>query len=142
MKRYLFLLIILFAVVASCKLNRVDPIVSTLRVPAIVQSADREIDMAVRLYDHYSNSDKSKEFYEVISKNRGEILNYYPSKQLLTTCPDPGSGWGRQFKEVDLVTLRRISDNKITFSMYPDSLTSVNSISEFTEVKTNGHPTL
>lgn len=135
------ILIPLIAVLFSCKNSEVDPDVNTLRVSTKNSVDDLQVDMAVELYRHFINSDKKREFYEVISKKRGEILNYNPAKKILTACGDPGSGWMGQFKEVDLKTLKRIGDNKITFYMYYDSLTR-NPTSEYIRPKTNGRPEL
>lgn len=134
MKKYLSILL-LFAI--SCKFDRVDPSVDTLRVEALLISADREANMAAQLYDHYTKSDKSKEFYEVITNKSGEILNYWPNKKLLTVCADPGSGWLRQYTDIDTAKLKWISDSKIAFRQYEDSLTVSRPL---IRPKTNGNP--
>ena len=137
MKNYLIIFILL--AFSACENKKIDPDVETLRIEAIDSLAAREANMATELYQYYLASDKSKNYYEVISKNRGQILNYNTKDQLITVCTDPGSGWGGQFKNIDIATLKRISDNKIIFSMYYDSLI-VNSNSEYIEPKTNGNP--
>lgn len=91
------------------------PYVDTL----YMKGTDREKERAeamVNLYQHYMNSDKDKEVYEVISESNGRfILNYVPALKLLTLSGDPGSGWSNQFKNVDEATLQRLIDENITF---------------------------
>ena len=135
MKNYCILFLI-FALV-SCGFNRIDPAVSTLSIAYV--SPQETGEMAVKLYQHYMASDKSKEYYEVVSKDRGGILNYHPARQLLTVCEDPGSGWGMQYKEVDLDKLQWIADNTISFDLYSEKLTA-NPNPEYIKPKTNGYP--
>ena len=135
MKNYCILFLI-FALV-SCGFNRIYPAVSTLSIAYV--SPQETGEMAVKLYQHYMASDKSKEYYEVVSKDRGGILNYHPAKQLLTVCEDPGSGWAGQYKEVDLAKLQWIGDNTISFDLYSEKLTA-NPNPEYIKPKTNGYP--
>ncbi|WP_373331121.1 hypothetical protein [Salmonirosea aquatica] len=137
MKSYCILFLI-FALV-SCDFNRIDPSVDTLRIEPLFSIDEREVDMAVQLYHHYTQSDKSKEFYEVIVERTGAILNYWPEKQLLTVCANPGSNWLGQYKEIDTTKLKWIGDNKINFSQYRDSL-MINRPTDTRFVKTNGNP--
>lgn len=137
MKNYCILFLI-FALV-SCGFNRIDPAVSTLSIAYVSPKETREVEMAVKLYQHYMASDKSKEYYEVVSKDRGGILNYNPNRELLTICTDPGSGWGMQYKEVDLAKLQWIGDNTISFDLYSEKLTA-NPNPGYIKPKTNGYP--
>ncbi|NIJ51874.1 hypothetical protein [Dyadobacter arcticus] len=68
-----------------------------------------------KLYEHYTNSKKDKEVYEVISKFGRFILNFTPSLKLLTLCSDAGSGWSAQFKDVDEATLKKLVDYGFSF---------------------------
>ncbi|MCE7065684.1 hypothetical protein [Dyadobacter sp. CY326] len=118
-----------------------------------IDGKDREesrADAINTLYDHYMNSTKEKEVYEVIARGNGRfIINYVPELKLLTLCGDPGSGWGPQFKEVDEAALQRLINDKITF----DDLHGVGSIGSAFDsvlvrnnpmysVKTNGYPSI
>lgn len=127
----LFLLLVL----TSCGFNRVD----TLYIDYINPPEAREVEMVVKLYQHYMASDKSKEYYEVVSKNRGGILNYNPNKQLLSICVDPGSGWRGQYKGVNSAKLKWIGDNKVSFNQYSKHLVG-NPNADYLKLKSNGHP--
>ena len=135
--KYAFLLLLL-ALSISCKNIGVDHNVDTLRISVTGAYPEGQSKMASELYRHYINSDRSKEFYEVIAEPRGEILNYHPSRQVLTACSDPGSNWHQAYK-VDLQKLKWIGDSKLSFEMYEDSLTR-SPASEYLRPKTNGHP--
>lgn len=128
---------------AACS-EEVDPQVDTL----FVNSGDPHVlkgEALARLYEHYSKSDKSKAYYEVVTgKKPGDlILNYNPEGKLLTTCTDPGSGWGGQLKNVDEAALQKMADLKI----HVDSLNSyvlkernLEHNRPMVGVKTNGQP--
>ncbi|MCE7058732.1 hypothetical protein [Dyadobacter sp. CY343] len=143
MKRADHLLIILsIAGLAAC-FNKVDPAVDTLYFSSGRTDTLRSQAIS-KLYEHYSNSDKTKEYYEVVSKQTGDyIINYYPAGKLLTTCNDPGSGWGGQYKNVDEATLRRLADLKIKLDNLRSFVNTDSIIDDNeprVEVKTNGHP--
>jgi hypothetical protein len=143
MKKANQLLIILsIAGLAAC-LNKVDPAVDTLYFSSGRTDTLRSQAIS-KLYEHYSNSDKTKEYYEVVSKQTGDyIINYYPAGKLLTTCNDPGSGWGGQYKNVDEATLRRLADLKIKLDnlrSYVNTDSIIDDNEPRIEVKTNGHP--
>ncbi|NIJ51873.1 hypothetical protein [Dyadobacter arcticus] len=129
--------------------GKIDPNVSTL----YIEGGDREserLEAIPKLYEHYVSSIKDKEAYEVISNGNGNfILNFTPSLKLLTLCGDPGSGWGKQFKDVDESVLQKLVQDGISFQ----DIESIGSIgSKFDsllvrnkpriEVKTNGEPSI
>jgi hypothetical protein len=125
------------------------PYVDTL----YVKGKDREIERAkaiVNLYEHYMNSEKDKEVYEVISESNGRfILNYVPALKLLTLCGDPGSGWSKQLKNVDEVVLQRLIRDNITFENLQEIGTIGSNFDGVLEinkpmynVKTNGSPSI
>jgi hypothetical protein len=142
-KEHLLLIIFSVTTLTAC-FNKVDPAVSTFYFSTGHPDTLRN-QALLKLYEHYSNSDKTREYYEVISKRTGNyILNYYPAGKLLTTCTDPGSGWGNQYENVDEAELRKLADLKIKLvdlQLYvsKDSIISENP-NNVVEVKTNGHP--
>lgn len=146
--KYILIFISVIVFFAECR-DRVDPTVNTL----FVEGKDRETlrSQAIpELFNHYVNSKKDKEAYEVISKKNGRfIINYTPSLGLLTLCGDPGSGWGNQFKNVDETVIESLVKGGYSFddindigtldSKY-DSLLVKNR--PYIDVKTNGSPSL
>lgn len=140
-KPLLFNMLVLVLVACS---QEVDTQVDTLFVntgdPGMLKS-----EAIARLYDHYSKSDKSKAYYEVVSgKDGGDfIVNYNPEGKLLTTCSDPGSGWGGQLKNVDEAALQKMAGLKIqldSLASYVLKESKVQHNRPIVEVKTNGKP--
>jgi hypothetical protein len=122
----------------SCEEDKKSPEVETIYFSDLNKGEQQEIAAASKLYEHYMNSSKDKEFYEVVS--RGDfILNYYPSKQLITICVDPGSGWFDQFKEVDAGKLEELSKAKLPFNKY-NTLLVQNDPMQSKLIKSNGNP--
>ena len=140
MKKVKVLLSILIAgALAGCSKD-VDPEVDTLYVSSRAD-ASRAAALS-NLYEHYSKSDKSKEYYEVIA-GRNYIVNYYPTGKLLTACLDPSSGWTDQFKNVDEVLLKKLSDHKVSLDSmqhYAIKDSALQNNRPLVPVKTNGNP--
>lgn len=61
------------------------------------------------LYRLYSESNKDKQFYEVLVGDRQWILNYNRVDQRLSACGDPGSGWGPQYVNVSEAHLAELA---------------------------------
>jgi hypothetical protein len=141
-KAHLLLVIFSITTLAAC-FNKVDPAVSTLYFSSGHPDTLRSQAIS-KLYEHYSNSDKNKEYYEVVSKKTGNyILNYYPFGKLLTTCNDPGSGWSEQYKNVDESELRKLADLKIKLydlQLYVSKDSIIENNEPIVDVKTNGYP--
>jgi hypothetical protein len=145
----LFLQAILVIFLFGCK-DDVDPAVSTVRVEGNRDELRKEA--ISKLYQHYKNSTKDKESYEIVSKG-DYILNFSPKSSLLTLCDDQGSGWAVQYKDINDIVLKKMVDDQINFdhlsgslefdtkldSLYKKVLISNNPI---VEVKTNGEPRL
>jgi hypothetical protein len=134
------LFILSIAGLAAC-FDKVDPMVDTLYLSSNYSDSIRSQAFS-KLNEHYFNSDKTKEYYEVVSK-KNYIINYFPYHNLLTICFDPGSGWGGQYKNVDEAALRRLADLKIKLDdlqeyVIKDSIIDNNQ--PYIDVKTNGHP--
>lgn len=146
MKRILICTVIIatMTIVFGCKQD-VDPVVAT---HYFENGTPQEMknNAFLKLYEFYSTSDKTKEYYEVIARKQvSYIVNYNPSKQLLTICQDPGSGWSDQVSKVSESELKRIVDLKISL----DSLASfvyrdftLKDVNPMIPVKTNGNPSL
>ncbi|MCE7058731.1 hypothetical protein [Dyadobacter sp. CY343] len=141
MKKANQLLIILSIVGLAACFNKVDPAVETFYLKSKHSDSVRS-EAFSKFYEHYSNSDNTKEYFEVISKG-DYIINYYATGKLMAICYDPGSGWGGQYNNVDEAALRslanlRIKLDKLQSYVIKDSLIDNNE--PFIEVKTNGHP--
>jgi hypothetical protein len=141
MKKVNQLLIILSTAGLAACFDKVDPMVDTLYLSSNYSNSVRSQAFS-KLNEHYFNSDKTKEYYEVVSK-KNYIINYFPAGDLLTICFDPGSGWGGQYKNVDEAALRRLTDLKIKLDdlqayVIKDSIIDNNE--PYIEVKTNGYP--
>jgi hypothetical protein len=134
----LFFVIILY----SCT-SKIEPQVDTFYYSTGNRDSLRSYAL-VRLYDHYVQSDKTKEYYEVVSRNTGDyIVNYYPQGQLLTICGDPGSGWSGQLRNVGLNELHKMGNSKIHIDSLSEFVLSDSTIQHnrpIQEVKTNGKP--
>jgi hypothetical protein len=124
--------------IMSCEKNKENPVVDTLYLSNSSGGQQQEIDAAVKLYEHYMNSSKDKEYYEVVSKGNF-ILNYCPSKQWITICLDPGSGWFNQFKEVNISKLGELSKANLFFEKYKTLLVP-NEPMQSQIIKSNGDP--
>ncbi|MEO6287249.1 MAG: hypothetical protein ABIN80_00015 [Dyadobacter sp.] len=134
----LFILLAGIWITTGCE-NDVDPEVETHYF-----EADSGRQKAIsKLFEIYSSSDKSKPYYEVVSKGYRFIVNYYPSGDLLTICHDTGSGWGGQLKNVTDAKLERLATLKVELdgiNQYVISDTTVQHNRPIVEVKTNGRP--
>ncbi|MCF2488347.1 hypothetical protein [Dyadobacter sp. CY347] len=129
--------------------DKIDPIISTIYLTEGDRVAQRE-QAIPKLYAHYQQSAKDREAYEVIAKKNGRfILNYVPGLSLLTLSGDPGSGWSRQYANVDEDVLKMLVDEGVTFDQLDgvepldsklDSL--LISKSPIYRVRTNGSPSL
>lgn len=122
----------------SCEKDRTNPLVDTIYLPDSNGGEEQEIDAAIKLYEHYMNSSKDKDYFEVVSKHNF-ILNYYPAKQWITICLDPGSGWYVQYKDVNTSKLGELSKAKLPFVNYKDILIP-NDPMQSQLIKSNGHP--
>lgn len=152
MKKILNISVLVLALVLtiSCKDNDPDPAVATSYFDRDDTKA-KTVDEAVKkLYDFYSESIKDKEYYEVLQKS-GIILNFSPTKKLLTLCDDQGSGWSGQYKNFDEVFLKKLVDDKVTFDelLFPERENRLDTLYKATlmvnepfdaSVKTNGIP--
>jgi hypothetical protein len=138
------LLLSMFVVFAAACSEDVDPQVDTLFLNS--GHPDSLKSQAIsRLYEYYSNSDKTKAYYEVVSgRKAGDyILNYYPEAKLLTTCLDPGSGWAGQLKNVDEAALQRMANLKVKLDGLTGYVLTDSTIQHnrpLVGVKTNGSP--
>jgi hypothetical protein len=87
------------------------------------------------------NSDKSKEYYEVVSEQTGNyILNYSPSQNLLTVCFEIRSSWGGQYKNVNQPTLQKLANAKIkldNLQQYISNDSTIKNNIPIIKVKTN-----
>jgi hypothetical protein len=94
MKNLLKIAVIIFAATlfTACKDDNPDPTVDTSYFDRDVDYAQTDKEAIKKLHDFYSESTKDKEYYEVMQK-AGIILNFSPSRQLLSLCGDQGSGW-------------------------------------------------
>jgi hypothetical protein len=129
--------------------DKVDPQVDTVYLTVGDRESQR-LGAIPQLYQHYVNSAKDKEVYEVISEGNGRLIaNFTPALKLLTLCGDPGSGWGPQFKDVTEATLEKLVKDGISF----EDLHSIGTLDSkfnglleinnpFVQVKTNGEPSL
>ena len=129
------------ATLAAC-FHKLDPEVSTFYFSTGHPDTLRSQAIS-KLYEHYSNSDKTNAYYEVISRKTGNyILNYYPAGKLLTMCNDPGSGWSEQYKNVDEAELRKLADLKIKLydlQLYVSKDSVIENSQTIVAVKTNGY---
>ncbi|TLV00874.1 hypothetical protein [Dyadobacter luticola] len=141
MKRANQLLIILgIACLAAC-VDKVDPEVKTFYIQPNGKDTLNNHALSI-FYDLYSNTEKNRDYYEVISK-ADFIINYYPAGKLLTICYDNGSGWGEQYKNVDEAALRRIADLKIKLNdltQYVSEDNVIDHTESFINIKSNGKP--
>lgn len=139
-KNNVFLAVLSIFLLIACN-NDIDPVVDTLYFNSGQPDTLRN-QAITKLYEYYSNSDKSKEFYEVVSEKTGDyIINYYPSRSLLTVCFDPGSGWGGQYKNVDKQALYRLSNARIKLDNLQEFVAIDSTIDDnrpIFNVKTNG----
>ncbi|MCE6992368.1 hypothetical protein [Dyadobacter sp. CY323] len=114
--RIVFVLIFICACLTGC-FDKVDPLIRTLYLKEDDMETQRSQAVS-RLYEHYVTSRfKDGQGYEVISKKHGRfILHFAPILGLLTVCGDPGSGWARQYEDVDELILKKLVDENITFN--------------------------
>src|SRR5690606_4735524 len=128
---------------SSCFGDDVEPEVDTFYYNTGQRDSQRS-QAITKLYEHYIQSDKTKEYYEVISRKTGNyIVNYYPDGQLLTICTDPGSGWSGQLKNVSDADLQRMAISKIHMDRLQEYVLSDSTLEHnrpIIEVKTNGKP--
>lgn len=134
----------------ACKDDDPDPAVATSYFDRDIDYAQTDKEAIKKLHDFFSGSSKDKEYYEVMQK-AGIILNFSPSRQLLSLCGDQGSGWSRQYKNFDETILKKLVDDKVTFDelLWPQkenrldtlykNVLIVNNPFDFS-VKTNGIP--
>lgn len=109
------LLVVLFvAFFTACKDDDVNPAVDTSYFDRNMPQAQTEKDAIKKLYGFYDESSKNKEYYEVVQK-AGIILNFSPTRKLLSLCGDQGSGWSVQYKNFDEVILKKMADDGVTF---------------------------
>jgi hypothetical protein len=140
---FLFTFFAGLALLSACS-DPIDPTVETIYFNTEKREAWQSQAIG-KLYEHYSNSDKSKEYYEVAARKAGNyILNYYPSGKLLTVCEDPGSGWSGQYTNVDEAALQNLAQLKISLDsmqlyVIKDSIIG-NSASPYVQVKSNVYP--
>ncbi|MCE6992370.1 hypothetical protein [Dyadobacter sp. CY323] len=146
--KVVFLIIALISFLSACDQD-IDIGVDTL----FIKNEDRETarkDALNELYKHYQKSTKNREAYEVVCKKNGRfILNFSPVLNFLTVCGDPGSGWSRQYQNVDETLLKRLVDEQISIedlagfgprSSLIDSLLTRKS--PIYRVNTNGSPSI
>src|SRR6218665_2681890 len=136
--------IVSLLVLLSCDSKKIDPEVNTVYVNKKLDTHDAQRQSALLLYNSYSQSDKSKRFYEVVYKTIPcFIVNYYPEKQLLSLCTDKGEGWGMQFEEVTEEKLKEMAEANLRFGIlyYENPLRlKVKDPTDFREIKTNDDP--
>lgn len=129
----------------SC-FDKPEPAVATRYMHPEGSREEQRSQALMELHQFYALSDKTDEYYEVISRANGRfILNYHPTGELLTYCLDPGSGWLGQVANVSEDQLKRMAN--LTLSL--DSLDSfvrkdsvLKNSDPFILVKTNGNPSL
>ena len=143
MKIYQYLSALILTICISSCIHKVEPEVDTFYFSTGHADTLRALAIS-KLYAHYNESDKSKKFYEVISKKTGRyIVNYYPEAEMLTICHDPGSGWGGQFINVSESTLKKMAESKVHLNQlqqYALTDTSIQNNRPIIDVRTNGKP--
>ena len=113
----------------SCDIrDKVSPNVQTyiLHPNSIVGAEQWEIMASKVLYEFYMQSDKEKEFYEVVENDYFHVLNYWPKQKILTLTTKIADGWSSQYQDVNEEKLKELSDSNTVFMKYDAILTRAN----------------
>ncbi|MET7253739.1 hypothetical protein [Dyadobacter fermentans] len=145
----IMLSVVFITLFAACN-DDLNPAVDTAYFDRKMPQAQTEKDAIKKLYGFYNESSKDKQYYEVVQK-AGIILNFSPTRKLLSLCGDQGSGWSGQYKNFDEAFLKKLVDDKVTFDelLFPERENRLDTLYRATlmvndpfdaSIKTNGTP--